>query len=161
MFNELRTELQELLDSGISREEAINYVAQAVEDQKTKRRATIQEAVDIAASHTASLAIRDHRRSICQRAETITRSRENGSAILKERVAGLMGFRLPNGAPLSDSTGDECMEASEHYMKSAQCHFHRAEFLRDIANRAGKKLVGKVLTESDLQDSYENARRLP
>lgn len=157
MFDYLRSEVQRLLDEGITRDDAVSFVVKSVEETKNKRKMVIEEAVNVAASHTVSQAFTQHRRSICRRAEAIGKSRENGGEALKEKVAGLMNFRLPSGAPLASATGNDCIVAADSYMTSARVHYHRASFLRDIGARAGKSRVGDVLTEDDLQDAYENA----
>ena len=68
-----------------------------------------------------------------------------------------MGFRLPCGTALSAATGTDCAEAADFYSSNAKIHNHRANFLRQIADRVGKKYVGNVLKESDLQQAYDNA----
>lgn len=160
MFDYLRTEVQKLLDEGITRDDAIAFVIKSVDETKKKRRLVIEEAVNIAASHTVSQAFTQHRRSICRRAEAITKSRENGGETLKDRVAGLMMFRLPSGTPLSDATGNECIIAADFYSTSARVHYHRASFLRAVGVRAGEARVGDVFDEDGLQDAYENAEIL-
>jgi hypothetical protein len=157
MFSYLKIDLQQLLDEGISREAAIDLMVNKVESEKSKRKQTIEEAVNIAASYTVSQAFSQHRRTICHRADKICRDRGKGAAVLKEKIAGLMGFRLPCGTALADATGTDCAEAADFYSANAKVHQHRANFLRQIADRAGKKCVSKVLKESDLQQAYDNA----
>ena len=159
MFDNLRNDLQKLLDDGISREAAVVYVANEAETNKPKRRETIKEAVDIAVTRTVARAIQDHRRSICRRAEGIAEARAQGSKKLAEKVAGLMGYRLPSGVALSEATGPECEEAANFYLQNAEVHYRRASFLREVAHRVGTSVVGEVLQEADLQDSYEKSRK--
>ena len=161
MFNELREALQKFLDDGISKPAAIEFVADAAEKDKSTRRKTIKEAVDIAVQHTVSGAIKDHRRNICRRAEAIQQARIDGSEKIRAKVAGLMGFRLPSGTPLGEATGTDCQEAANLYMQTSKVHYHRASFLANIANRVGDSVVSDVMDEDALQTTYEGARRLP
>jgi len=160
MFDYLRIDLQTLLDEGISRSDATALVVQLVEAEEVKRKQVIEEAVNIAASCAVSQALTAHRRTIFRRAEKISRDRANGTDIIKEKLAGLMGFRLPSGTALKDATGVECAEAAKFYMSSSMVHYHRANFLQQIADRVGKNVVGNTLQETDLQQAYETAGRL-
>ena len=161
MFNELREDLQKLLDDGISKPAAVEFVADAAENNKSKRRQTIKEAVDIAVLHTVSKALTEHRRGICRRAESIQQARIDGSAKIRAKVAGLMSFRLPSGVSLAESTGTDCREAANLYMQTSKVHYHRASFLAEIASRVGDSVVADVMDEDALQTTYESARRLP
>jgi len=160
MFSYLKIDLQSLLDEGISRKNAIDLVIDTVEAEKSKRKQIIEEAVNIAASYTVAQAFTEHRRAICRRADKICLDRKKGADVLKEKIAGLMSFRLPCGTALEDATGIECAEAAEFYSTTAKVHTHRANFLQQIADRVGKKCVGNVLKESDLQQAYDNAGSL-
>jgi hypothetical protein len=160
MFYELRKKLQDRIDDGISRDDAIKHVINLVLKNKSETEAVVEEAINIAASDTVSRAISDHRRAICLRAESISKARETGSENLKKKVAGLMKLRLPSGLVLSEATGPECMEAYTFYMKSASVQYHRGQFLRDVANIAGDACVKDVLDEDRLQKLYEDARRI-
>lgn len=160
MFTHLKIDLQNLLDDGISREDAIVLVITSVEKEKLKRKQTIKEAVEIAAGHTVSKAFSAHRATICKRAEKITRARKQNTETMRNKVAGLMKFRLPSGVAFEHATGSDCAEAAVFYMTNATVHYHRAMFLRKVADLAGKKRVSEVLQEADLQQAYESAERL-
>ena len=161
MFAELKKEIQDRIDIGISRDDAVRHVIDTVINTKPINKKVVEEAVHIAAQHTVSQAFTEHRRSICDRADRIGRLREEGTKNLKEKVAGLMEFRLPNGLTLSEATGSECTDAANYYMHSSRTQYHRASFLYGVASAVGDSYVKDVLKEEDLQNSYEKARRLP
>lgn len=154
--------LREIIKAELDRGEAIQVVSRRALDKVLSdavlNSEVVSEAIEIACAETVRASVRDGRSAICRRADLAIKSRQSVSESLKERVTGLMDFRLPGGKPLRESTGTECLEAATFYFKIAETNRVRGVFLSRIADKAKGRRVGEVLSENICQKIYKEAK---
>lgn len=159
MFKDITKALQASLDAGTPFDDALAEVERAVTASRESSYAVIREAVSIAARYVCRRAATDQRIRIFRAAAVISEMRATGTAALHEKAARLLEFRLPGGKPIAECTGIECSEASDFYRALSRTNAIRAAWLKRVAARAGSNVVGKILTESDLQSIYNEMER--
>ena len=157
MFARLRKMISEQIDSGESFDEAMSQVADEIRKNMPLTEEVIEEAVQIASMSVGRMVIRDSRAAVCKRAESVKQHAMGRTEELKEKVAGLLEFRLPGGKPIREATGTECIEASTFYYKIAETNRVRGRFLLMVGQKAGKMLVGQALDEQVCHRLYKEA----
>ena len=159
MFRDIKKLLQESIDAGMPFDDALAEVERAVIASSTSTQLVIREAVSIASRYVTRFAMKAQRSVIFRNAQALSESRAAGTAALHEKAARLMEFRLPGGKPIAECTGLECSDASDFYRALSRTNAIRAAWLKRVAARAGHHVVGRILTESDLQSIYNETER--
>ena len=158
MFSELRLIIREKIDSGESVEKASAFALNAALSDPELNKAVLFEAIQIACKSIVMTSIRDSRGAICKRADAYGSKRKIKSEELKDRIAGLLQFRLPGGKILKESTSEECREAALFYNKIAETNRVRGSFLMRVATAAKGKIVGDAITEEQCEKFYKEAK---
>jgi len=154
MFKDIKRLLQASIDAGTPFDDALADVERMVIESSKSTQLVIREAVSIASRYVCRRTASDQRGRIFRAAAILSSARAAGTAALHDKAARLLEFRLPGGKPIAECTGIECSEASDFYLALSRTNAIRAAWLKRVAARAGSHVVGKILTESDLQSIY-------
>lgn len=158
MFARLRKMISDEISAGTQFDSAMIRVGHEIKNNMPLTDEVIAEALEIASRSVGRMAIRDSRAAVCRRADSAREGSAKKTEALKEKVAGLLDFRLPGGKPIKDATGSECIEAAVFYHKIAETNRIRGRFLMLVGKKAGDKLVSEVIDEKRCKKLYKEAR---